>query len=90
MFEVLFDVYDESACVINKNLAGFLVAINKDLLEGLYVFLKLFDRAIDQLDDKDKPTIQKFIPITQLLINYCEIKFKDNDSFKVVKRFVGE
>ncbi|CAF4171703.1 unnamed protein product [Rotaria sp. Silwood2] len=51
-------------------------------------FLKLFDQAIDQLSDEDKPTIHQVIPIRQLLINYCEVKVDDSDGLKEVKCFV--
>ncbi|CAF2828818.1 unnamed protein product [Rotaria sp. Silwood2] len=52
-------------------------------------FLKLFDQAIDQLSDEDKPTIHQVIPIRQLLINYCEVKVDDSDGLKEVKCFVA-
>ncbi|CAF4085749.1 unnamed protein product [Rotaria sordida] len=90
MLEVFFDVYDELAGVINKNLIDSLGAIDKDLLEKLCVFLKLFDQAIIQLSDEDKPTIHQVIPIRQLLINHCEIKYDDSDGLKEVKHFLGE
>ncbi|CAF1440028.1 unnamed protein product [Rotaria sordida] len=90
MLEVFFDVYDELAGVINKNLIDSLGAIDKDLLEELCVFLKLFDQAIIQLSDEDKPTIHQVIPIRQLLINHCGIKYDDSDGLKEVKHFLGE
>ncbi|CAF4131697.1 unnamed protein product [Rotaria sordida] len=76
--------------VINKNLIDCLAAIDKDLLEELCVFLKLFDQAIDQLSDEDKPTIHQVIPIRQLLINHYEIKCDDSNGIKEIKRFVGK
>ena len=90
MLEVFFDVYDELASVINKNLVESLAAIDKDLLEELCIFLQLFDQAINQLSDEDKPTIHQVIPIRQLLINHCEVALDDSDGLKEVKNFVGK
>ncbi|CAF4940274.1 unnamed protein product [Rotaria sp. Silwood1] len=90
MLEVFFDVYDELPGVINKNLIDSLAAIDKDLLEELCVFLKLFDQAIIQLSDEDKPTIHQVILIRQLLINHCEVKYDDSDGLKAIKYFLGE
>ncbi|CAF5078985.1 unnamed protein product [Rotaria sp. Silwood1] len=83
-------VYDELAGVINKNLIDSLAAINKDLLEELCIFLELFDQAIIQLSGEDKPTKHQVIPIQQLLINHCEVKYDDSDGFKEMKLFLGE
>ncbi|CAF1532084.1 unnamed protein product [Rotaria magnacalcarata] len=67
-----------------------LAAIDKDLLEELCIFIKLFDQAINQLSDENKPTIHQVIPILQLLINHCEITLDDSDGLKDVKHFVAQ
>ncbi|CAF2974496.1 unnamed protein product [Rotaria socialis] len=65
-----------------------LAAIDKELLEEVCVFLKPFDRAIAELSEEEKPTMHKVIPIRQLLLNHCDLKYADSDELKELKFFV--
>ncbi|CAF4448896.1 unnamed protein product, partial [Rotaria socialis] len=85
---VFLGVYDELAGVINKAFIANLAAIDKELLEEVCVFLKPFDRAIVELSEEEKPTMHKVIPIRQLLLNHCDLKYADSDELKELKFFV--
>ncbi|CAM4863240.1 unnamed protein product [Rotaria socialis] len=90
MLEVFLDVYDELTGVINNAFMANLAAIDKELLEELCAFLKLFDQAIDELSEEEKPTMHKVIPIRQLLLNHCDLKYEDSGELKQLKCFVGK
>ncbi|CAF3321032.1 unnamed protein product [Rotaria socialis] len=90
MLEVFLDVYDELTGVINNAFMANLAAIDKELLEELCAFLKLFDEAIDELSEEEKPTMHKVIPIRQLLLNYCDLKYEDSGERIELKCFVGK
>ncbi|CAF3372246.1 unnamed protein product [Rotaria socialis] len=90
MLEVFLDVCDELTGVINNAFMANLAAIDKELLEELCAFLKLFDQAIDELSEEEKPTMHKVIPIRQLLLNHCDLKYEDSGELKQLKCFVGK
>ncbi len=90
MLNVFFDVYDELAGAIHRNFMDALVAVDKEFLEELCIFLKLFDQVIDELSEENQPTIYKVIPLRQLLIDHCVVKNGDSDGLKEVKQFLGE
>jgi hypothetical protein len=90
MLDVFLDVFDKIAGVIKKHLMDDLVAVDKDLLEEVCSFLKLFDQAIDQLSDEERPIMHRVIPIRQLLLNHCELKNDDSDGLQELKLFVGK
>ncbi|CAF0812193.1 unnamed protein product [Didymodactylos carnosus] len=90
MMNVFLEVYDELAAVVNNNYMDDLTSVDKDLLEQLCDFLKLFDESTEHLSDDNRSTIHKVIPIRQLLLNHCEIQSDDNDALKQLKTFLGE
>jgi hypothetical protein len=63
MLNVFLNVDDELGGVINNNFIDFSTGVDKELLEELGVFLKLFDQAIDQLSDEKRPTMHKVLPL---------------------------
>jgi len=90
MLNVFLDVYDDIRSVINNNFLNHLTAIDKELLEELCVFLEIFDQAIDQLSEEERPTMHKVLPLRQLLINHCEVKVEDSHGLKQLKIFLGK
>ncbi|CAF4341330.1 unnamed protein product, partial [Rotaria magnacalcarata] len=82
MLEVFLDVYDELAGIINNVFMANLAAIDKELLEELCTFLKIFDQVIDALSEEEKPTMHKVIPVRQLLLNHCDLKYEDSGELK--------
>ncbi|CAF4953546.1 unnamed protein product, partial [Rotaria socialis] len=48
------------------------------------------DQAIGELSEEEKPTMHKVIPIRQLLLNRCDLKYEDSGERIELKCFVGE
>ena len=69
-----------------SNLNQYLL-LDKDLLERIYLFLKVFDEVIEQLSDDERPTIYKVLPLRRLL-NECKIQDNDYISLQKLKQFL--
>jgi hypothetical protein len=88
MLQVFLDIFDELGLVLdNVNLNDYLL-LDKEFLEQICSFLKVFDYVIEQLSDDKRPTIYKVLPLRQRLLNECEIKPNDSDGLKQVKIFL--
>ncbi|CAF4837161.1 unnamed protein product, partial [Rotaria sp. Silwood2] len=70
------------------NLNEYLL-LDKEFLEQVCSFLKVFDDVIEQLSDDKRPTIYKVLPLRQRLLNECEIKSNDSDGLKEMKVFLS-
>ncbi|CAF1509555.1 unnamed protein product [Rotaria sordida] len=77
MLQVFLDIFDELGLVLdNINLNEYLL-LDKEFLEQVCSFLKVFDEVIEQLSDDKQPTIYKVLPLHQRLLNECEVKPND-------------
>ena len=56
MLNVFLSVYDQIGCVINSNFTVNLLDIDRNLLEELCSYPKVFDQVINQLSDEKHPT----------------------------------
>jgi hypothetical protein len=90
MLNVFLNVYDDLGGVLNNNFMDYLSGVDKEVLEELCVFLKLFDQAIDQLSEEERPTMHKVLPIRQLLLNHCELQSDDSVGLMELKVFLGK
>ena len=63
MLNPFFEVFNELSMVFDgSNLSQYLL-LDKDLLEQICLFLKVFDEVIEQLSDEKRPTIYKVLPL---------------------------
>ena len=69
-----------------SNLNQYLL-VDKDLLEKICLFLKVFDEIIEQLSDDKRPTIHKVFPLRQRLLNECKIQDNDHIGLQKLKQF---
>lgn len=90
MLNVFHNVYDDLGGVLNSNHMDYLINTDKDLLGELCDFLVVFDEAMDQLSEEERPTIHKVLPIRRLLINHCEVNSEDSSALKDLKVFLGK
>ncbi|CAF5168719.1 unnamed protein product, partial [Rotaria magnacalcarata] len=90
MLNVFLNVYDDIGSVLNSGYIDYLTSVDKNLLEEVCRFLIVFDNAIDQLRAEERPTMHQVLPIRQLLIDQCEVKFEDSSELKELKFFLGE
>ncbi|CAF3736993.1 unnamed protein product [Rotaria sp. Silwood1] len=88
MLQVFLDIFDELGLVLDSiNLNKYLL-LDKEFLEQVCSFLKVFDEVIEQLSDNKQPTIYKVLPLRQQLLNECEVKPNDCDGLKEMKVFL--
>ncbi|CAF3656976.1 unnamed protein product [Rotaria socialis] len=90
MMNVFLNVYDDIGSVLNSGYIDYLTSVDKDLLKEVCRFLIVFDNAIDQLSAEERPTMHQALPIRQLLIDHCEVKFEDSSELKELKLFLCE
>lgn len=90
MLRVFFDVFDELAGILDSYHLQEYLLIDKDLLDQICSFLKVFDHVIEQLSDDKKPTIYKVLPFRQHLFNHCKVQTDDHDGVKQIKVFLCE
>lgn len=90
MLNVFLSVFDDIYMLLNNNYMDYFTGIDKELLEEVCRFLKLFDKAINQLSEEERPTMHMVLPIRQLLLNHCESKVEDSAELKELKLFLGE
>lgn len=90
MLNVFLNVFDDICIALNNNYIDYFTSIDKELLEEVCRFLKLFDKAINQLSEEERPTMHMVLPIRQLLLNHCEPKVEDSAELKELKLFLGE
>ena len=83
-------VFDELSIVLDSSHPNEYLLIDKDLLEEICSFLKVFDEVIEQLSDDKKPTIFKVLPLRRRLLNECEVKPDNHQGLKEVKEFLGK
>ncbi|CAF5182378.1 unnamed protein product, partial [Rotaria magnacalcarata] len=88
MLNVFLNVYDDIGSVLNSGYIDYLTSVDKNLLEEVCRFLIVFDNAIDQLSAEERPTMHQVLPIRQLLIDQCEVKFEDSSELKELKFFL--
>ncbi|CAF1153450.1 unnamed protein product [Rotaria magnacalcarata] len=89
MLQVFLDIFDELILVLdNINLNEYLL-LDKEFLEQVCSFLKVFDDVIEQLSEDKRPTIYKVLPLRQRLLNECEMKSNDSDGLKEIKVFLS-
>ena len=88
MIRIFADVFDELSMVLDSSHLQELLSIDKDLLNQICSFLKVFDHVIEQLSDDKKPTIYKVLPLRQLLLNECEVRTDDHNGVKQIKVFL--
>ncbi|CAM4905523.1 unnamed protein product [Rotaria socialis] len=89
MLQVFLNIFDELGLVLDSiNLNEYLL-LDKEFLEQVCSFLKVFDDVIEQLSDDKRPTIYKVFPLRQRLLNECEIKSNDYDGLKEIKVFLS-
>ena len=63
MLNPFFEVFNELSMVFDgSNLSQYLL-LDKDLLEQICLFLKVFDEVSEQLSDEKRPTIYKVLPL---------------------------
>ena len=83
-----FEIFDELSMVLDgSNLNQYLLS-EKDLLEQICLFLKVFDEVIEQLSDDKRPTIYKVLPLRQRLLNECKIQDNDHIGLQKLKQFL--
>ncbi len=88
MLHVFLEIFDELAVILDTSYLNEYLILDRDLLEQICLFLKVFDDIIEQLSDDKKPTIYKVLPFRQRLFNECEIKPDDHDGLKELKVFL--
>lgn len=64
------------------------LSIDKDLLNQICSFLKVFDHLIEQLGDYKKLTIYEVLPLRQLLRNESGVRTDDHNGVKQIKVFL--
>ncbi|CAM4838916.1 unnamed protein product [Rotaria magnacalcarata] len=72
MLQVFLEIFDKLAIVLDSTHLNQYLLLDKDLLEQICSFLKVFDEVIEQLSDDKKPTIYKVLPLRQRLLNGCQ------------------
>ncbi|CAF4487805.1 unnamed protein product [Rotaria sp. Silwood2] len=89
MLNVFLNVYDDLGGVLNGVQMEYLTNVDKELLEELCDFLKVFDESINQLSEEERPTIYKVLPIRQLLLKHCEDACESSSEIKELKSFLA-
>jgi hypothetical protein len=88
MMQVFLEIFDELGIVLDSaNLNEYLL-LDKEFLEQICSFLKVFDDVIEQLSDDKRPTIYKVLSLRQRLLNECEITPNDSNGLKEIKIFL--
>lgn len=88
MLYTFFEIFDELAMVLDGVNMNQYLLLDKDLLEQICLFLKVFDDVIEQLSDDKRPTIYKVLPLRQRLLNECKIRDNDHNGLQQLKQFL--
>ena len=83
-------VINELSLILDGAHLNEYIMLDKDLLEQICSFLKVFDEVIEQLSDDKKPTTFKVLPLRKRLLNEHKIKSRDHQGLTEVKVFLGE
>lgn len=87
--DIFLLVFDELITVLDSNFINYYLSIDKNLLECVCCFLKIFEEIIKELSKDTVPTIHKVLPLQEYLLNYCHVNVDDNEEIKEVKTFLG-
>ncbi len=87
--DIFLLVFDELASVLDSDYINYYFAIDKDLLECVCRFLKIFEAAIGELSKDTAPTIHKVLPLREYMLNHCQVDVDDNEGIKEIKIFLG-
>lgn len=87
--DIFLLVFDEIITVLESNFMDHYLAINKDFLECVCCFLKIFEKTIEELSKDTTPTIQKVLPLREYLLNHCQVSADDDEGIKEIKNFIG-
>lgn len=88
MLNTYADVFDELSSILDHIYLQEYLSIEKDLLDQICSFLKVFDDVIEQLSDEKKPTIFKVLPFRQHLLNHCKTENDDHIGLNQIKSFL--
>lgn len=88
MLQTFLEIFDELGLVLDNTHLNEYLLLDKEFLEQICSFLKVFDDVIKQLSDDKRPTIYKVLPLRQRLLNECGIKANDSDGLKQIKIFL--
>lgn len=88
MLQTFLEIFDELGLVLDNTHLNEYLLLDKEFLEQICSFLKVFDDVIKQLSDDKRPTIYKVLPLHQRLLNECGIKANDSDGLKQIKIFL--
>lgn len=88
MLQTFLEIFDELGLVLDNTHLNEYLLLDKEFLEQICSFLKVFDDVIEQLSDDKRPTIYKVLPLRQRLLNECGIKANDSDGLKQIKIFL--
>ncbi|CAF3948649.1 unnamed protein product [Rotaria sp. Silwood1] len=83
MLHVFFEIFDELTMALDGTNLNQYLLLDKDLLEQICLFLKVFDTVIEQLSDDKRPTIYKVLPLRQRLLNECKIHDYDHIASRI-------
>ena len=81
-------VFDEILGALGSNVIDCYPAIDKELLECVCSFLKVCDKAIEELSQDYLPTIHKVLPLREYILKHCQINSYDDDGIKQTKAFL--
>ena len=87
--DIFLLVFDELVTVLDTNYITYYLSIDKDLLECICCFLKVFENTIEELSKDTTPTIHKVLPLREYLLNHCQVGVGDNQGVKEIKIFLG-
>ncbi|CAF1483898.1 unnamed protein product [Rotaria sordida] len=89
MLRIFFEIFDELTMVLDGVNLNQYFLLDKDLLEQICLFLKVFDEVIEQLSYDKRPTIYKVLPLRQRLLNECKIQDNDHIGLQKLKQFLS-
>lgn len=87
--DIFLQVFDQIIGVLDSNFITCYLSINKELLECICSFLKVFDKVIEELSQDTVPTIHKVLPLREYLLKHCQVNDDDHDGIKELKLFLG-
>ncbi|CAF1677362.1 unnamed protein product [Rotaria magnacalcarata] len=86
--DIFLLVFDELISVMDLNFINYYLSIDKELLECVCCFLKIFEQTIEELSKDTEPTIYKVLPLREYLLNHCQVNADDYDGLKEIKIFL--
>ena len=88
MLNSFFEVFDQLSMVLDSSNLNQYLLLDKELLEQICLFLKVFDEVIAHLSDDRRPTIYKVLPLRQHLLNECKIQDNDHIGLEKLKQLL--